>query len=158
MLTTQTRFVTLPNGQHLWTRRIGNSSRKLMLVHRSVEIPWDYLQVFTDFARQNDVEIIMVELTGSYLSDQNEMVSLPEQVAEIQSVVAAYQLDRFVIHGVGDVTAVTRQYVRDHPHVHRLITTSLDSAKVRATELLGDFSNANYLNLIRAQMRSMVVA
>ena len=90
MLTAQTRFVTLPNGQHLWTRRIGHSPRKLMLVHQSSEMPWNYLQVFSAFAQQNDVEIIMVELTGSYLSDQNEMASLSARVAEIQSAVAAY--------------------------------------------------------------------
>ncbi len=158
MLTAQTRFVTLPNGQHLWTRRIGHSPRKLMLVHQSPEMPWNYLRVFSDFARQNDVEIIMVELTGSYLSDQNEMASLPARVAEIQSAVAAYQLDQFVIHGIGDATTITRQYVQDHPRVHRLITTSNDSAKVRATEILGDFANPDYLNLIRIQMRAMVVA
>ncbi|KRM74000.1 prolyl aminopeptidase [Limosilactobacillus coleohominis DSM 14060] len=129
-----------------------------MLVHQSPEMPWNYLRVFSDFARQNDVEIIMVELTGSYLSDQNEMASLSARVAEIQAAVAAYQLDHFVIHGIGDATTITRQYVQDHPRVHRLITTSNDSAKVRATEILGDFANPDYLNLIRAQMRVMVVA
>ncbi|WP_295731849.1 hypothetical protein [uncultured Limosilactobacillus sp.] len=159
MLNTQTKFVTLTNGTNIWTRRVGNGPRKLMLVHRSDVMPWNYLQAFTDLAQQNDWEIIFVELSGAYLSDQTDSSSLPRlsaQVEEIQRVVAAYHLDHFMIHGIGDVTAVTRSYVDSHPTAHRLITVPDESAQVRATEILGNFTNTTYQNLIRNQMRRLV--
>lgn len=161
MLEAQTKFVTLANGKQIWTRRVGNSSRKLMLVHHSTEMPWDYLTTFTDFAQQNDLEIIFVELAGSYLSDQlagQKMTSLSEQVAEIQHVVSAYHLDRFMIHGIGDVTSVTRQYVESHPTALRLVTVPDDSAKMRATEILGNFADSEYQALLRSQLRTLVSA
>ncbi|WP_251545412.1 alpha/beta fold hydrolase [Limosilactobacillus caecicola] len=156
MKSAQTSFVTLANGDHIWTRRVGYGPRKLMLVHDSTTMPWNYLTAFTEFARENDVEIIFVELLGSYLSDQPTDITKfrdQERLAEIQHVVAAYDLERFTIHGIGEASSITRQYVSDHPHIRRLLTNPDDLALARASELLGNYDNVEYQGLIRSRMR-----
>lgn len=161
MLSAQTQFVNLPSGNHIWTRRIGHGPRKLMLLHNSDEMPWDYLTAFTNFAKANDIEIIMVELLGSYLSDQPEMGKMPsepERLSEIQHVVAHYNLDRFTIHGIGDTTSLAKEYVNDHSRARRLLTDPDELATVRATEVLGNFNSPEYLDLLRTRLRQTTMA
>lgn len=161
MLSSQTQFVDLPSGDHVWTRRIGHSPRKLMLLHNSTEMPWQYLTTFTNFAKQNDIEIILVEMLGSYLSDQpdtDRMPSVAERMSEIQHVVAHYRLDKFAIHGIADTTSLAREYVKDHANARRLLTDQDELASARATEVLGNFDNPDYLNMLRTRLRYTVTA
>ena len=156
MLAAQTQFVDLPNGDHIWARRVGHSPRKLMLLHNSTEMPWNYLMAFTDFAKRNDVEIIFVEMLGSYLSDQVDLDTIPsepERLSEIQHVVTHYALDKFTIHGIGDTAGLASEYVRDHAQVRRLLTDPDELASARATEVLGNFDHEDYLEMLRTRLR-----
>lgn len=156
MLSAQTNFGDLPNGCHIWTRRVGHGPRKLMLLHSGTEMPWNYLTAFTDFAKANDVEVILVEMLGSYLSDHpstKNTLSEQERLAEIQHVVAKYDLDNFTIHGIAGASSLAKQYVSDRPEVRRLLTDQDQLASARATEILGNFDNEDYLDMIRTQMQ-----
>lgn len=155
MLTTQTQYVTLNNGYHIWTRRVGHSSHKLMLIHDSAEMPVDYLNVWTDFALHHDIEVIFVELLGSYLSDQPADTSLltpRERLSEIRQVVDFYGLHHFAIHGITGSSTVARQYHAHHPQVWRLLTDPDELASVWATEILGNFASDHYQHLMIARL------
>lgn len=155
MLTAQTQFVTLDNGYHIWTRRVGHSDHPLMLIHDSAEMPVNYLNVWTDFARRHHIEVIFVELLGSFLSDQPADTSLltpQERIHEIKQVVDFYGLRHFTIHGITGSSTVARQYHEDHPQVRRLLTNSDELANVWATEILGNFASDHYQNLILTRL------
>lgn len=159
MLSAQTQFVELPNGTHLWTRRVGQSPRKLLLIHSSAEMPWNYLESFTNFARENDIEIIFAELLGSYLSDQSDSGKVPseqERLSEVQHVVAHYDLDKFAIHGIAETTGLATSYATDHSQARRLLIDQADLAAARATEVLGNFDNGDYLEMLRDRLRQVV--
>lgn len=151
MLNAQTQYVTLDNGYSIWTRRVGHSPHKLMLIHDSAEMPWDYLTMWTDFARCHNIELIFVELLGSYLSDQPADMSIltpRERISEIKQVVDFYGLDHFAIHGITGSSTVARQYHADHPQVWRLLTDPGELASVWATEILGNFDSDSYQSLM----------
>lgn len=151
MLTAQTKFITLDNGYHVWTRRVGNSDQKLLLVHSSSEMPWEYLAAFTKLERQHHIEIIFMEMVGSYLSDQPEgsaFLTDEAQMSAIEQVRKAYNLRNFKIHGIAIASFQTNEYAQQSAYASGLLSTQHEFVQARATEILEGYDNPEYQKLI----------
>ena len=58
------RIVPLADGHHVWTRRVGESKTKLLLLHGGPGFNHEYLEIFADYLPQHGVELYFYDQLG----------------------------------------------------------------------------------------------
>lgn len=66
----QTKIIRLANGYHIWTRKVGESPIKVLLLHGGPGLTHEYLENFQDYLPRQGLEIYFYDQLGSYFSDQ----------------------------------------------------------------------------------------
>lgn len=98
----QSKIINLDNGFNVWTRKVGNSSIKLLLLHGGPGMTHEYLESFQDYLPDQGIEIYFYDQLGSYFSDQPDDPSLwnvdrfREEVEEVRQKLG---LDEFYLLG-----------------------------------------------------------
>jgi proline iminopeptidase len=96
------KIISLSNGFHVWTRRIGDSPIKLLILHGGPGSSHEYLDIFKDYLPPTGVEIYFYDQLGSHNSDQPNDLSLwnverfREEVEEVRQQLG---LDQFYLCG-----------------------------------------------------------
>src|SRR5699024_7020590 len=72
----QSKIVPVTGGFHVWTRRVGDSPVKMLLLHGGPGMTHEYLESFQDYLPNDGVEIYFYVQLGSYFSDQPNDPSL----------------------------------------------------------------------------------
>ena len=98
----QSKIINLDNGFNVWTRKVGESSIKLLLLHGGPGMTHEYLESFQDYLPDQGIEIYFYDQLGSYFSDQPDDPSLwnvdrfREEVEEVRQKLG---LDEFYLLG-----------------------------------------------------------
>lgn len=101
-LSAASKIVPISGGFHVWTRRIGESPIKMLLLHGGPGSTHEYLKIFEDHLPPSGIEIYFYDQLGSYYSDQPNDVSLwnverfREEVEEVRKYLG---LDGFYLCG-----------------------------------------------------------
>ncbi|KPV43392.1 proline iminopeptidase-family hydrolase [Alicyclobacillus ferrooxydans] len=96
------KIVPISGGFHVWTRRIGESPIKMLILHGGPGSTHEYLKIFENYLPPAGVEIYFYDQLGSYYSDQPDDVSLwtverfREEVEEVRKFLG---LEQFYLCG-----------------------------------------------------------
>ncbi|ARY90835.1 MULTISPECIES: proline iminopeptidase-family hydrolase [Lacticaseibacillus] len=130
-----TRFVTLPNGYHLWTQTQGQGQIRLMTLHGG---PGGTNEVFENFAQELEpygVRVTRYDQLGSFFSDQPDFADPANQkrflnieyyVDEVENVRQQLGIDHFYLLGQswGGVLAI--EYALKYgEHLKGLVLSSM---------------------------------
>lgn len=98
------QMINLKEGYQVWTKRIGNSPMKVLLLHGGPAATHEYMECFESFFPQANIEFYHYDQLGSYYSDQPDNDSLwtiDRFVGEVEQVRKALNLnqDNFYLLG-----------------------------------------------------------
>ena len=163
-----TRFITLPNGYHLWTQTLGSGPIQLLTLHGG---PGGTNEVFENFATELasfGVRVSRYDQLGSFFSDQPDFsdpanqkhfLNIAYYVDEVENVRQQLGLDHFYLLGQswGGVLAI--EYgLKYSQHLKGLILSSMidnldeylvNINKIRETMFSSD--DVAYMQRIEAQ-------
>jgi len=72
----KSQLVPISGGFHVWTRKIGESPVKMLILHGGPGASHEYLEIFQDYLPPMGVEIYFYDQLGSYYSDEPDDLSL----------------------------------------------------------------------------------
>lgn len=126
----KTKIVTLADGYHVWTRRVGQGKIKLLLLHGGPGMTHEYLEPFSKFVQKHpEVEVIYYDQLGSYFSDQPDDPSLwtiPRFCREVETVRQAWHLENFYLYGQSWGGMLAMEYAtRYGQHLKALIDSNM---------------------------------
>ena len=101
-ISSQSKVIPISGGFHVWTRRVGESPIKLLLLHGGPGSTHEYLECFEDQLPPEGIEIYFYDQLGSYFSDQPDDSSLwnvERFREEVEEVRCALGLDQFYLFG-----------------------------------------------------------
>lgn len=104
-------WVRLSNGHKVWTKRVGNSRIKLLLLHGGPGLSHDYMNCFADILPGEGYEVHLYDQLGCDLSDRPQdraLWTLERYVTEVEEVRQALDLTNFILigHSWGSVLAI----------------------------------------------------
>jgi proline iminopeptidase len=114
----EVRWVTLPGGHKVWTKRVGRGETKVLLLHGGPGFSHDYMVCFADFLPGAGYEMYFYDQLGCGLSDRPNDASLwtlQRYLEEVEQVRSALDLERVVIvgHSWGGILGI--EYALRHP-------------------------------------------
>ncbi len=95
------RMIAVPGG-NVWTKRVGNSPTKVLLLHGGPGFSHDYLECFEDFLPAAGIEFFYYDQLGCGNSDHpndDRLWTISRYVEEVEVVRKGLGLDRFVLYG-----------------------------------------------------------
>lgn len=164
-MASETKIVTLNDGYHVWTRKVGDGPIKMLLLHGGPGMTHEYLEPFSDFVKDHpNIEIIYHEQLGSYFSDQPDDPSLwtiDRFVEEVEQVRKAWDLDNFYLYGQswGGVLALEYAASKYGKHLKGLIDSNMVDSYRDYAEYINKYRNhmsvedVSYMKQIEAQGR-----
>ena len=176
-ISAQSKIVPISGGFHVWTRRVGESPIKLLLLHGGPGSTHEYMECFEDHLPPEGIEIYFYDQLGSYNSDQPNDPALwdvdrfREEVEEVRTHLG---LDQFYLLGsswggflgieyalkyqdnlkglmISNMTASIDSYVKHINHLREQLPAELVE-KMKAYEACGDYENAEYQELIHEHL------
>ena len=96
------RLVQVDGKYNVWTKKIGNSSTKMLTLHGGPGATHEYFECFEDFLPQAGIEFYYYDQLGSAYSDQPKDKSLwtvERFREEVEQVRASLGLDGFYLYG-----------------------------------------------------------
>jgi proline iminopeptidase len=148
--------ITTPAGeQRLWTRRVGRSrTRRLLVVHGGPAASHDYLTVLERTLVDNGIEVIFYDQLGGGRSDRpddDRLWTLDRFVDELEQIRRSYSLgpDDFYLYGHSWGGMLAIEYALTHPGVVKGLVISLALASSN------DYHCA--LDLVRRRMPGSIV-
>jgi proline iminopeptidase len=173
----QSKIVPISGGFHVWTRRVGESPIKLLLLHGGPGCTHEYLECFEDHLPPEGIEIYFYDQLGSYNSDQPTDMKLwdidrfREEVEEVRNFL---NLDQFYLFGsswggflsieyalkyqsalkgliISNMTASISSYVRYINQLRDQLPADI-VAKMKHYEALQDYNKPEYADLIHEHL------
>ena len=99
------QMIPLKEGYRVWTKRIGNSPMKVLLLHGGPSATHEYMECFESFFPQAGIEFYYYDQLGSYYSDQPEddnLWTIERFVEEVEQVRIALGLDNTNFYLLGN--------------------------------------------------------
>jgi len=96
------RMITIPGGYKVWTKRVGRSQTKVLLLHGGPGFSHDYLECFEDFLPQAGIEFYYYDQLGCGNSDHptdDGLWTLPRYVDEVDAVRKGLGLEKLILYG-----------------------------------------------------------
>ncbi|MFT8872178.1 MAG: proline iminopeptidase-family hydrolase [Sporolactobacillus sp.] len=94
--------IEIDGGFHVWTRKVGDSPIKVLLLHGGPGMTHEYLEPFEDALPPAGMEIYFYDQLGSYFSDQPDdadLWTIERFCSEIETVRTKLGLDNFYLLG-----------------------------------------------------------
>ncbi|MFH1940715.1 MAG: proline iminopeptidase-family hydrolase [bacterium] len=91
------RMIPLKEGYRVWTKRIGNSPMKVLLLHGGPSATHEYMECFESFFPQAGIEFYHYDQLGSFYSDQpndDNLWTVERFVEEVEQVRQALGLNK----------------------------------------------------------------
>jgi proline iminopeptidase len=98
----QSRIITLKNGYHVWTRRVGPGDGHILTLHGGPGANHEYLEVMERHLPPRGIAFYYYDQLGSYYADQPDDTSLwtvDRFREEVEEVRQALGLEHFVLYG-----------------------------------------------------------
>jgi proline iminopeptidase len=169
----QSKLVPISGGFHVWTRRVGESPIKVLLLHGGPGSTHEYLECFESELPPEGIEIYFYDQLGSYYSDQPNDPSLwdidrfREEVEEVRQFL---HLDQFYLFGsswggflsieyalkyqqalkgliISNMTASIDSYVRHINHLRNQLPKGIVD-KMKHYEDKEEYGNPEYAALV----------
>lgn len=176
-MTGQSRVIPISGGFHVWTRKVGESPIKLLLLHGGPGSTHEYFEIFEDYLPPEGVEIYFYDQLGSYFSDQPNDPALwdvdrfREEVEEVRNTLG---LDQFYLLGsswggflgieyalkygdalkgliISNMTASIDSYVKHINALRDQLPKDLVETMKRY-EAEEDFENPEYLDIVQTHL------
>lgn len=148
----QSRIVRLGDGFNVWTRRVGESPVKMLLLHGGPGFNHEYFENFADYLPQEGIEIYFYDQLGSYFSDQPDDTSLwniERFREEVEQVRQALGLEQFYLLGQSWGGLLSIEYALEYQdHIKGLVISNM-TASIPAY--------VKYLNQLRDRMPAKAV-
>src|SRR5690625_4553156 len=97
----QSKIIPISGGFHVWTRKVGKSPIKILLLHGGPGCTHEYLEPFEEYL-SDEFEIYFYDQLGSYYSDQPNDPSLwtiERFREELEEVRQHLDLENFYLYG-----------------------------------------------------------
>jgi proline iminopeptidase len=142
------RMIPIPGGYKVWTKRIGNSPIKVLLLHGGPGFSHDYLECFEDFLPQAGIEMYYYDQLGCGNSDHpnnDKLWTVARYSDEVEAVRKGLGLEHFVLYGHSWGGMLAIEYALKYPqHLSRLVisdmTASIPAYVEHAKVLRAEFS------------------
>lgn len=173
----QSKIVPISGGFHVWTRKVGDSPIKVLLLHGGPGSTHEYLEVFEDYLPPEGIEIYFYDQLGSYHSDQPDDPNLwdvdrfREEVEEVRKYL---DLEQFYLFGsswggflaieyalkyqselkgliISNMTASIDSYVKSINSLRDQLPEEI-LGKMKAYEAAEDYGNQEYEELIHEHL------
>jgi proline iminopeptidase len=146
-MTGKSRLIPISGGFHVWTRQVGESPVKMLLLHGGPGFNHEYLEVFEDHLPPAGVEIYFYDQLGSYYSDQPDDPSLwnverfREELEEVRQYLG---LEQFYLLGQSWGGMLAQEYaLKYQEHLKALIISNMTASIP---------SYVKYLNVLRSKL------
>lgn len=99
------QMIPLKEGYRVWTKRIGNSPMKVLLLHGGPSLTHEYMECFESFFPQAGIEFYYYDQLGSYYSDKpddDDLWTIDRFVEEVEQVRLALGLDNTNFYLLGN--------------------------------------------------------
>ncbi|MFN8288611.1 MAG: alpha/beta fold hydrolase, partial [Chitinophagales bacterium] len=96
------KMITVHGKYKVWTKRFGNGSIKVLLLHGGPGCTHEYFECFESFFPQTGIEFYEYDQLGSFYSDQptdTNLWHIPNRVEEVEEVRQDLGLDHFFMLG-----------------------------------------------------------
>lgn len=96
------KVVPISGGFHVWTRRVGDSPIKVLLLHGGPGCTHEYFEIFEQYLPPEGVEFYFYDQLGSYYSDQPDdpkLWDIDRFREEVEEVRRQLGIDQFYILG-----------------------------------------------------------
>ncbi|MBY0121129.1 proline iminopeptidase-family hydrolase [Bacillus sp. S/N-304-OC-R1] len=173
----QTQIVPISGGFHVWTRKVGDSPIKILLLHGGPGSTHEYLLSFQDYLPQEGIEIYFYDQLGSYHSDQPNDPSLwnvERFREEVEEVRKHLDLDQFYLFGsswggflgieyalkyqknlkgliISNMTASIPSYVKSINHLRNKLPAEIIN-KLAVYEEQGNYKHPEYEKLLEEHL------
>ncbi|MDP9729247.1 alpha/beta fold hydrolase [Alicyclobacillus sp. TC] len=141
------KIIQLSNGYHVWTRRVGESPIKMLLLHGGPGSTHTYMKIFENYLPPAGIEIYFYDQLGSYCSDQPDDISLwnvERFCEEVEEVRTALGLDHFYLCGQSWGGFLAIEYALHHGHHLKGLIISNMVASIQ--------SYMDYIHILRKQL------
>lgn len=171
------KIIPIQGGFHVWTRKVGESPIKMLLLHGGPGATHEYLEIFEQYLPPNGVEIYFYDQLGSYFSDQPDDPSLwnverfREEVEEVRQKLG---LEDFYLFGSSWGGFLAIEYALQYPAALKGLIISNMTASIpsyvahinalrdklpahivdtmKAYEAKGDYEAEEYLSLVNEHL------
>ncbi|ACV59172.1 proline iminopeptidase-family hydrolase [Alicyclobacillus acidocaldarius] len=143
----QTRIITLSTGHHVWTRRVGTSPIRMLLLHGGPGASHEYFEIFEPYLTKAGIELYFYDQLGSYFSDQPDDPSLwtiDRFRQEVDEVRRAVGLEDFYLLGQSWGGMLALEYALAHPDALKGLVISNMTASIP--------SYVRYIQWLRQQL------
>jgi len=164
------RMVPVVDGKYkVWTKRVGHSPIKVLLLHGGPGFTHEYFEVMESFLPQAGIEFYYYDQLGVNNSDQPDDLSLstlPRYVEEVEEVRRGLGLEDFILYGhswggmlaidyalkyqshlrglvISNMTAGMQSYLKRTASL-KLMLPPDKLARLNALEAKGDYDNPDY--------------
>lgn len=167
------KVIPLGNGFHVWTRRVGESPIKVLLLHGGPGATHEYFEIFEDYLPPEGIEFYFYDQLGSYYSDQPDdarLWNIERFREEVEEVRKGLGLDGFYLLGnswggvlgieyalkysealkgliVSNMTASIPSYVKYLNELRGLLPQDIQD-KMKAYEDAGDYAAPEYEKIV----------
>ncbi|MBU6444039.1 MAG: proline iminopeptidase-family hydrolase [Alphaproteobacteria bacterium] len=96
------RLILIPGGYKVWTKRVGHSPVKVLLLHGGPGFCHDYFECFEDFLPQAGIEFYYYDQLGCGYSDHpndDSLWTVARYVEEVEAVRKGLGLENFILYG-----------------------------------------------------------
>jgi proline iminopeptidase len=163
------RMIPVGGGHNVWTKRIGHSPTKVLLLHGGPGFSHEYLECFEDFLPQAGIEMVYYDQLGCGNSDHpndDSLWTIARYTDEVEAVRKELGLENFILYGhswggmlaieyalkygkhlsrlvISDMTAGIPDYVA-HANAIRRALPAADQATLAKYEKLGKTDDPAY--------------
>lgn len=151
-MASKSRIIPIQGGFHVWTRQVGESPIKMLLLHGGPGFNHEYLECFEDYLPPEGVEIYFYDQLGSYYSDQPDDTSLwnvDRFVGELEEVRQYLGLEQFYLLGQSWGGMLAQEYSLKYQHHLRGLIISNMTASIE--------SYVKGLNVLRSRLPQDII-
>lgn len=148
----QSKIIPITDNFNVWTRRVGDSSIKMLLLHVGPGMTHEYLESFQDYLPNEGIEIYFYDQLGSYYSDQPDDPSLwnvDRFREEVEEVRQKLNLEDFYLLGQSWGGFLAIEYALKYQSNLKGLVLSNTTASIT--------SYINYINELRNQLPKDVI-
>ncbi len=146
-------IVPISGGFHVWTRRVGNSKTKMLVLHGGPGANHEYMEIFANELPEHGIEVHMYDQLGSYYSDQPNDTNLwnverfREEVEEVRKYLG---LEQFFLCGQSWGGMLAIEYALKYQHSLKGLIISNMTASIP--------NYVKHINTLRDQLPTELVS
>ena len=177
------KMIKVDGNYDVWTKKIGNSDIKILLLHGGPGFPHDYFECFEDFLPQAGIEFYYYDQLGCGNSDipaDTSLWNIPRYVEEVEQVRKGLGLEDFYLFGhswggmlvmeylqkyhnhvkgaiIADMTAGMKEYTRYMEKMKIKYLSKQDLKTFDSLNILGKYDSSQYQELLMDKLYSQII-